>query len=40
MDVGGEEAEVEIRQLFELSDFEQGDAIEHHRRLQDELARK
>ena len=32
--------EVEIRQVFELSDFEPGDAIEHHRRLQDELARK
>jgi hypothetical protein len=32
--------EVEIRQVFELSDFEQGDAIEHHRRLQDEMSRK
>lgn len=26
------EGEVEIRQLFELEDFAQGDAIEHHRR--------
>ena len=32
--------EIEIRQVFELSDFEQGDAIEHHRRLQDEMSRK
>ena len=32
--------EIEIRQVFELSDFEQGDAIEHHRRLQDEISRK
>ena len=30
---------MELRQFFELSDFEPGDAIEHHRRLQDDLAR-
>jgi hypothetical protein len=32
--------EVEIRQVFELSDFGESEAIEHHRRLQDQLARK
>ena len=32
--------EVEIRPVYELSDFEQGDAIEHHRKIQDEIARK
>ena len=33
-------AEVEIRQIFELSDFGQSEAVEHHRRLQDQIARK
>lgn len=32
-----EESEIEIRQLFELEDFGEGDAIEHHRRLDREL---
>ena len=32
-----QEGEVEIRQVFELEDFAQGPAIEHHRRLQDEI---
>ncbi len=32
-----EESEIEIRQLFELEDFGEGDAIEHHRRLEREL---
>lgn len=32
-----EESEIEIRQLFELEDFGEGDAIEHHRRLEHEL---
>ena len=32
-----EESEIEIRQLFELEDFGDGDAIEHHRRLEHEL---
>ena len=32
-----QEGEVEIRQVFELEDFGQGPAIEHHRRLQDEI---
>jgi hypothetical protein len=31
------EGEVEIRQLFELSDFPAGDAIDHHARLKEEL---
>jgi hypothetical protein len=31
--------EVELRPMFELSDFEQGPAIEHHRRLQQEIKR-
>lgn len=34
------EGEVEVRQVFELEDFEQGEAIEHHRRIQDEIAKK
>jgi hypothetical protein len=33
-------AEVEIRQIFELSDFGQSEAVEHHRKLQDQIARK
>lgn len=32
-----QEGEVEIRQLFELDDFPQGEAIEHHRKLQQQL---
>ena len=31
------DGEVEIRQVFELEDFGQGPAVEHHRRLQDEI---
>ena len=30
---GGGEAEIEVRQLFELEDFEQSPAIERHREL-------
>jgi len=33
------EGHVELRQIFELEDFDQGDAIEHHRRVQSELSR-
>jgi hypothetical protein len=33
-------AEVEIRQIFELSDFGESDAVEHHRRLQDQIVAK
>jgi hypothetical protein len=32
--------EIEIRQVFELEDFAPGDAIDHHRKLQDELAKQ
>jgi hypothetical protein len=31
------EGEIEIRQLFELEEFTQGPAIEHHRQLQDTI---
>ena len=34
---GGGEGEIEIRQVFELSDFAPGEAIEHHQRLRNEL---
>lgn len=30
-------AEVELRQLFELEDFQEGEAVDHHRRIMDEL---
>jgi hypothetical protein len=38
----GEEAdgEIEVRQVFELEDFGPGPAIEHHRQLENELAKK
>lgn len=32
-----EDSEIEIRQLFELEDFGNSDAIDHHRRLEQEL---
>ncbi len=32
-----EASEIEIRQLFELEDFGESDAIDHHRRLGDQL---
>ena len=35
-----EEGEVEIRQIFELSDFPPGEAVEHHGKLQEQLAKK
>lgn len=35
-----QEGEVEIRQVFELDDFAPGDAIEHHRRIGDQLSKK
>ena len=34
------EGELELRQLFELDDFPPSEAIEHHRKLEQELARK
>jgi hypothetical protein len=32
--------EVEIRQVFELEDFGESDAIDHHRQLQDKLSNR
>ena len=32
-----EDGEIEIRQLFELEDFGESDAVEHHRRLDRQL---
>jgi hypothetical protein len=32
-----DDGEIEIRQLFELEEFTQGPAIEHHRQLQDTI---
>lgn len=32
--------EVEIRAVYELSDFGESDAVEQHRKLQDQMARK
>ncbi len=32
-----EDGEVEVRQLFELEDFGAGEAIDHHRKLRDQL---
>jgi hypothetical protein len=32
-----QDGEVEVRQVFELEDFGQGAAIEHHRRLREEM---
>jgi hypothetical protein len=34
------EGEIELRQVFELEDFGPGDAVEHHRALEQELAKK
>jgi hypothetical protein len=33
-------AEIEIRQVYELSDFGESEAVEHHKRLQEQIARK
>jgi len=35
----GKETEIEIRQLFELEDFDESPAIDHHRQLKDKLAK-
>jgi hypothetical protein len=35
-----EESEIEIRQIFELEDFGDGEAVRHHRRLGEEIAKK
>ena len=34
-----EESELEIRQLFELEDFGKSDAVEHHRKLGEQVAK-
>jgi len=36
----GAESEIEIRQVFELEDFTPSEAIEHHRKVGKELAKK
>ena len=35
-----EDSEIEIRQLFELDDFGTSEAVEHHRRLGEQIATK
>ena len=34
------DGELEIRQLFELEDFDQGPAIDHHRELREQMEKK
>ena len=34
------DGEIEIRQMFELEDFGSSDAIDHHRQLQEKLAKQ
>jgi hypothetical protein len=34
------DSEIEIRQFFELEDFAPSDAVEHHRKIGEELAKK
>ena len=36
----GEEGEIEIRQLFELEDFGPSEAVERHREVGKEMAKK
>src|SRR5687767_980016 len=35
-----EDSEIEIRQIFELEDFGSSEAVEHHRRLGEQLGKK
>jgi hypothetical protein len=35
-----QDGEIEIRQIFELEDFGDSPAVEHHRKLGEEIARK
>jgi hypothetical protein len=35
-----EDGEIELRQFFELEDFGPSEAVEHHRRLGEEMAKK
>jgi hypothetical protein len=36
---GEQDSELELRQVFELEDFEPGEAIEHHRRVEAQIAK-
>ena len=36
----GQEGELEIRPVFELEDFAPGEAVEHHRRVGEEMSRQ
>ena len=38
--IDGKEAEIEVRQFFELEDFGQSDAVERFRKMDEERARK
>ena len=35
-----EDSEIEIRQLFEMADIRTSEAVEHHRRLGEQLAER
>jgi hypothetical protein len=35
-----EESEIEIRQMFELEDFGASEAVEHHRKLEEQIGKK
>jgi len=35
-----ENVEIELRPIYELSDFGSGEAVEHHRRLQDQMRKR
>jgi hypothetical protein len=35
-----EDSEIEIRQIFELDDFGDSEAVDHHRRLGEQIAKK
>jgi hypothetical protein len=35
-----EDSEIEIRQFFELEDFAPSDAVDHHRKVGEELAKQ
>ena len=35
-----EDSEIEIRQIFELEDFGAGEAVDHHRRLGEQIGKK
>jgi hypothetical protein len=35
-----EDGEIEIRQIFELEDFGASEAVEHHRRLAEQVGKK